>query len=385
MDDDFILDDEFLDDIDTPILCNNVLENFPFIEDDIDSLTDYELFSRGFEYLDDKKADKKDIPSLENYYNKDEVDELLDEKANVSDIPDVSNFITKDVNDLTYYTKTSDLSTVATTGDYDDLLDKPTIPDVSNFITKDVNDLTYYTKTSDLSTVATTGDYDDLLDKPTIPDVSNFITKDVNDLTYYTKTSDLSTVATTGDYDDLLDKPTIPDVSNFITKDVNDLTYYTKTNDLSTVATTGDYDDLLDKPTIPDVSNFITKDVNDLTYYTKTSDLSTTGTGGTGGSYIKFADGTLIQFGNTTKNVTVNIQDSDGRYYDNSYGITLPTNFINDTYYSSVTYNNTTNHSLLVYSITGKSTSGFNFNLSSDYSYSANSVPFSWIAIGRWK
>lgn len=37
-----------------------------------------------------------------------------------------------------------------------------------------------------LSTVATSGSYNDLSDKPTIPDVSDFITKDVNDLTYYT-------------------------------------------------------------------------------------------------------------------------------------------------------------------------------------------------------
>ena len=170
MDEDFILDDEFLDGLDEindiclPPCKNNVIENFPFLEDDFDSLTDYELFSKGFGYLDDNKADKKDIPDvsdfitkdvddLTNYYDKDTTDDLLDTKADVSDIPDVSNFITKDVDDLTYYTKTSDLATVATTGDYDDLLDKPTIPDVSNFITKDVNDLTYYTKTSDLTTL----------------------------------------------------------------------------------------------------------------------------------------------------------------------------------------------------------------------------------------
>ena len=42
-----------------------------------------------------------------------------------SDIPDVSNFITKDVNNLTNYTKTSDLSSVALSGDYNDLLNKP--------------------------------------------------------------------------------------------------------------------------------------------------------------------------------------------------------------------------------------------------------------------
>lgn len=46
------------------------------------------------------------------------------------------------------------------------------IPDVSNFITKDVNDLTYYTKTSSLSAVATSGNYNDLSNKPTIPDIS---------------------------------------------------------------------------------------------------------------------------------------------------------------------------------------------------------------------
>ena len=47
------------------------------------------------------------------------------------------------------------------------------------------------------ATVATTGDYDDLTDKP--------------DLSIYAESSSLATVATTGDYDDLLNKPTIPD------------------------------------------------------------------------------------------------------------------------------------------------------------------------------
>ena len=77
-----------------------------------------------------------------------------------------------------------------------------------NMLTKDVDDLTYYTKTTDLSNVALTGNYNDLSNKPTIPDVSNFITKDVNDLTYYTLTSNLSTVATSGNYNDLSNKPT---------------------------------------------------------------------------------------------------------------------------------------------------------------------------------
>ena len=158
-------DDEIIieDDINYNILTNDVLQNFPFIEDDVNALTDYELFSKGFEYLDDKKADKKDLPNLDNYYTKNETNDLLEDKADVSDIPDVSNFITKDVNNLTYYTKSSDLASVATSGDYGDLLNKPTIPtvptDVSAFnndagyITKSVDDLTNYTDSNTLTTL----------------------------------------------------------------------------------------------------------------------------------------------------------------------------------------------------------------------------------------
>ena len=190
---DTILDEDFLQKH-FNIVPQGVIENFPFVEDNIDAITDYELFTKGFDYLDEKKADKDDIPLM---------------PSKVSQLANDVGYITKDVNDLTNYTKTSELATVATTGDYDDLINKPTIPDVSNFITKDVDDLTYYTKSSELATVATTGDYDDLLDKPTIPDVSNFITKDVNDLTYYPLSSSLATVATSGNYNDLLNKPII--------------------------------------------------------------------------------------------------------------------------------------------------------------------------------
>ena len=144
-DEDLLMDEE---DIDYNILCNDVLENFPFIEDDVDSITDYELFSKGFGYLDDKKANKDDIPSLDNYYTKEETNQKLDEKANISDIPDVSDFITKDVDDLTnYYDKDTT----------DDLLDNKAdisdIPDVSDFITKDVDNLTNYTTSSVLTTL----------------------------------------------------------------------------------------------------------------------------------------------------------------------------------------------------------------------------------------
>ena len=117
----------------------------------------------------------------DEYYTAEEVDEKI------AEIPtfDPTNYYTKSQ----LYTKTetngflaqkaniSSLATVATSGSYNDLINKPTIPDVSNYYTKsetynqtEVNNLlSTKADTSSLSTVATTGDYDDLLNKPTIP------------------------------------------------------------------------------------------------------------------------------------------------------------------------------------------------------------------------
>ena len=67
-------------------------------------------------------------------------------------------------------------ATVATSGSYNDLTDKPVIPEAP--------DLTPYAKTADLSTVATSGSYEDLTNKPNL---------------------------FSGDYQDLTNKPTIPE------------------------------------------------------------------------------------------------------------------------------------------------------------------------------
>lgn len=149
----------------------------------------------------------------------------------------------------------ADISKIEVNNSTYDLKDATARSDISNIQTDLTNN---YTKTSNLASVALSGSYNDLSNKPTIPtkvselnNDSGFITNTVDNLTNYTKTSDLATVATTGSYTDLSNKPTIPDVSNFITKDVNDLTYYTKSSDLATVATSGSYVDLSNKPTIP--------------------------------------------------------------------------------------------------------------------------------------
>ena len=399
-----VLDDEFIESHLIPVNATTI-QNFPFVEDDVDAITDYELFSKGFGYLDDKKADKEE---LSEYVKKDE-------------IPPLDDFVTKDTTELENYTLTEDLSEVALTGDYDDLINKPTIPVVptnisafnndSGYITKDVNDLTNYTLTSSLSSVATSGSYNDLSNKPTIPVVptnisaftndSGYITKDVNDLTNYTLSSNLSSVATSGSYNDLSNKPTIPTVptnisaftndSGYITKNVNDLTNYTLTSSLSSVATSGNYNDLSNKPTIPDVSNFITKDVNNLTYYTDTTTLTTLLAGkedvmeigsNTNGNYIKFANGILICY--KSHPITTSMTSSWGGWYESptqNLG-SFPVNFIaKPIIQATVSYGTAAIESILSTSTNSwGSTILYRPVSTSSYTYYVDLI-----AIGKWK
>lgn len=165
---------------------------------------------------------------LSNYYTKQELTQLLNGKADTSDLAD--------------YVLETDLANVATSGNYNDLTNKPTIPDVSNFITIEVNNLSnYYTKTQ--------------VDNK-IPNTSSFITKDVNNLTNY--------------YDKTTVDGKIPDVSSFITKAVNDLTnYYNKTEIDSKLST-------IPKFSIKVVSALPTTDISDITIYLVAKDTTET-------------------------------------------------------------------------------------------------------------
>ena len=323
-------DDEIIieDDINYNILTNDVLQNFPFIEDDVNALTDYELFSKGFEYLDDKKADKKDLPNLDNYYTKNETNDLLEDKADVSDIPDVSNFITKDVNNLTYYTKSSDLASVATSGDYGDLLNKPTIPTVPTDVSAFNND-------------------------------AGYITKSVDDLDNYTKSSSLASVATSGDYGDLLNKPTIPTVPTDVSAFNND-------------------------------AGYITKSVDDLTNYTDSNTLTTLLSGkensidigsNSNGLYIKFSDGTLIMWGTAINNtlttgiakitfpITLTSNVASTRMYVNERFTSGATLYIN--YFLTPQINNTT--------------TGYVYCKDNTDTYISINIQIDWLVIGKWK
>jgi len=243
-------------------------------------------------------------------------------------------------------------------GDYNDLINKPTIPSKTSDLTNDsgfINQLKTINNESLIGTGNITiegsdfsGSYNDLTDKPTIPSKTSDLTNDSG----YVIGSSISSVATTGSYNDLTDKPTIPSKTSDLTNDsgfinqlktinnesligtgnitisgggtqvqsdwtetdstsmayiLNKPTIPTKTSDLTndsnfvvgstlaTIATTGSYNDLTDKPTI--------STVNDAT-------ITITQGGTTKGTF------TL----NQSSNATIDIDAGGGNTRDTWYG-----------------------------------------------------------------
>ena len=160
-----------------------------------------------------------------------------------------------------------DLSTVATSGDYSDLSNKPTLG------TAAATDSTAYATAAqgtkadsavqpgDLATVATSGDYDDLTNKPNLFD---------------------------GDYDSLTNKPTLgtaaaTDSGDYATAAQGALAdSATQPGDLATVATSGSYADLSNKPSIPAKTSDITNDSGFITSADIPADAVTSVNGATG-------------------------------------------------------------------------------------------------------
>ena len=258
--------------------------------------------------------------------------------------------------DLSNYAKTADLSTVATSGSYNDLSDKPSIPEpyelpvasttalggvkvgsglsITNGVlsatgggTADSVDWSKIQNKPNFANVATSGDYNDLSNKPTIPSVEGlaseaYVNEKVaaivipevptkvseleNDKGYltehqslegYAKTADLAQVAKTGSYNDLIDKPTIP-----------------STTGLATETYVDDKIAEIDIPTVPTKVSAFTNDAGYLTEhqslieYAKKTDIpapytlptaSTSTLGGVkvDGSTITISDGVISSVG----------------------------------------------------------------------------------------
>ncbi len=209
---------------------------------------------------------------------------------NKPSIPTKTSDLTNDGADNTStYVEADELATVATSGSYSDLINKPTIPTVNNAtLTIQRNsttvgtftanassnvtaDITVPTKTSDLNNDS------GFITSASLPTKTSDLTNDGSDGTStYVEADDLATVATSGSYDDLLNKPTIPsaqvnsdwNASSGVAEILNKPT-------LATVATSGSYNDLSNKPTIPTVNDAtLTIQKNGTTVKTFTANAS---------------------------------------------------------------------------------------------------------------
>jgi len=123
--------------------------------------------------------------------------------------------------------------------------------------------LSPYARTSDLATVATSGSYNDLTNKPTIP--APQVNSDWNatsGVAQILNKPTLATVATSGSYNDLSNKPTIP--SEVTENTVSDWGF---TKNTGTVTSVNNISPVNGNITlnIPDISNLANKDLSNLT------------------------------------------------------------------------------------------------------------------------
>ena len=168
--------------------------------------------------------------SLDNYYTKQEID-TKEQNINES---------------ITLKANSADLATVATSGSYDDLSNKPTIPTVPTNVSEFTNDAGYLTQndiankqdkltageniTIENNVISSTGGtqiqadwnqtnveaVDYIKNKPTFPDTSEFVTK-----TEYNPKEKAIAEALTNLNENKADKtelPVVPDMTNYYTK-----------------------------------------------------------------------------------------------------------------------------------------------------------------------
>lgn len=122
---------------------------------------------------------------MDDYYTKSETDALLADKANTDDIPTdnaelangagyitnsaLNGYATEQWVQSQGYAESSDLATVATSGSYEDLSDKPTIPTVPTNVSAFTNDAGYLTEHQSLANYYTKSETDAL-----IPNVEDY-------------------------------------------------------------------------------------------------------------------------------------------------------------------------------------------------------------------
>ena len=232
-------------------------------------------------------------------------------------------------NELTIKVNRAELASVATTGSFNDLLDKPVIPTKTSELTNDSGFLTEQTlKTINGESIVGEGNIE-IGGGSGIQVQSDWTETNTESVSYIKNKPTLSIVATSGSYNDLLDKPVIPTKTSELTNDSGFLTEYqplktingesivgtgnieisgfsgsyndlTDKPNLSTVATSGSYDDLLNKPTIPSKTSELTNDSGFLTEHQPLKTINGESIVGTGNIEISGSS----QWGSITGNIS---------------------------------------------------------------------------------
>ena len=247
-------------------------------------------------------------------------------------VPTKTSDLTNDGSDGTStYVESDELATVATTGSYEDLSDKPTIPAAQ--VNSDWNSssgVSQILNKPTLSTVATSGSYDDLTNKPTIPTVNNAtLTIQKNGTTVETFTANSSSNKTAN--------ISVPTKTSDLTNDGSTGTdTYVESSALSDVAISGDYNDLENKPTIPTVGSGI------LTIQKNSSNIDTFSANATANKTInitvpttaadvsalpastKYGASISVSINSTDYKITTTLKDQDGNTLGTAQVIDLP-------------------------------------------------------------
>ena len=222
-----------------------------------------------------------------------------------------------------------------------------TIPTKTSQLTNDgANNTSTYVESSSLATVATTGSYPDLHNRPTIGNGKITIQKNSTEI-------DNFTVNQTGNKSINISVPT--KTSELTNDGANNTSTYVEASSLATVATTGAYSDLSGKPTIPTVPTKTSELTNDgsngTSTYLQASDLALTNVTSsvtTGANVSIDTGGRVMTFGNL---VIVNMDITTSASI-NAYGVLLsgmPTRNPNNFLWLSVTDGNNPNKTYRVY------------------------------------
>ena len=210
------------------------------------------------------KANAADVYAKTETYSKEEIDAAIADGISGANLDD--------------YAKLDDLATVATSGSYNDLTNKPTIPTVPTVVSAFENDVPYAT-TEQLSAKANAADVytaaqtDELLadkaDQDIIGDgfdTTNTVAAAISALE--TKTDALPTSQNLAEVNQKISalETTVGDDTAGLVKDVSDL--QDDMDSLAEVAFTGDYADLENTPTIPTVPTVVSAFENDVPYAT---------------------------------------------------------------------------------------------------------------------